>query len=140
MMNKSEGITRFKTPVSVLARILPVLTLVWLAACTGHPKTGPEDTTPDKEVFVGMASYADLRDVPVEGSQPVLYTAAHRTLPFGTHVLVTNLQNNHSVIVVITHRGPEQADQILQVNLAAGRELAMPSGSAVQVRLEVVHD
>jgi rare lipoprotein A (peptidoglycan hydrolase) len=132
--------TRIKMAFSILAGILPVIWLLGLAGCMGHPSTGPSDTGPEKEVFVGLASFADLKDMPVEGGQSVLYTAAHRTLPFGTHVMVTNLQNNHSVIVTITHRGPEQADQIMQVNLAAGRELNMPSGSAVQVRLEVVHE
>jgi rare lipoprotein A len=54
-------------------------------------------------------------------------TAAHRTLPFGTHVLVTNLENNKSVVVTISDRGPEQKERIIDVSLAAAQALDMLS-------------
>jgi rare lipoprotein A len=58
-------------------------------------------------------------------------TAAHRTLPFGTKVLVTNTRNGKSVVVRITDRGPYGRGRIIDVSRAAARELDMiGSGTA----------
>jgi rare lipoprotein A len=59
-------------------------------------------------------------------------TAAHRTLPFGAKVLVTNARNGKSVIVRITDRGPYGRGRIIDVSPAAARELDMiDSGTAI---------
>lgn len=59
-------------------------------------------------------------------------TAAHRTLPFGTNVLVTNIGNGKTVVVRITDRGPYRRGRIIDVSTAAARELDMiDSGTAV---------
>ncbi len=65
-------------------------------------------------------------------------TAAHRTLPFGTHVMVTNLQNNRSVTVRINDRGPFVKDRIIDLSLAAARQLEMLGPGVIPVRLEVL--
>ena len=58
-------------------------------------------------------------------------TAAHRTLPFGTRVLVTNLRNGKTVVVRITDRGPYGRGRIIDVSHAAALELDMiDSGTA----------
>ena len=58
-------------------------------------------------------------------------TAAHRTLPFGTKVLVTNARNGKTVVVRITDRGPYGRGRIIDVSRAAARELDMiDSGTA----------
>jgi rare lipoprotein A len=60
------------------------------------------------------------------------FTAAHRTLPFGTMVLVTNVHNGRTVVVRITDRGPYGRGRIIDVSRAAARELDMiDSGTAV---------
>src|SRR5690606_12318724 len=51
-------------------------------------------------------------------------TAAHRTLPFGTKVKVTNLRNDQSVVVVINYRGPFTASRALDLSKAAFDEIA----------------
>ena len=51
------------------------------------------------------------------------YVAAHRTLPFGTFVRVTNLKNMKSVIVSIMDRGPRKKSRIIDVSAIAAREL-----------------
>lgn len=59
-------------------------------------------------------------------------TAAHRTLPFGTRVLVTNVRNGKTVIVRIVDRGPYGRGRIIDVSRAAARELDMiDSGTAM---------
>ena len=66
------------------------------------------------------------------------YTAAHRTLPLGTRVRVTNTKNGHSVEVRINDRGPYGAGRIIDVSEAAARDLGMIQAGVVPVTVEVV--
>jgi len=65
-------------------------------------------------------------------------TAAHRTLPFDTMVRVTNLNNGKSTVVRITDRGPFVEGRIIDLSLAAAREIGSVGPGVVPVRLEVV--
>jgi rare lipoprotein A len=59
-------------------------------------------------------------------------TAAHRTLPFGTRVLVTNVRNGKTVVVRIVDRGPYCRGRNIDLSRAAARELDMiDSGTAM---------
>jgi len=64
--------------------------------------------------------------------------AAHRTLPFGTFVRVTNLNNLKSVIVSIMDRGPRKKSRIIDVSTAAAKELGFVRAGITRVRIEVV--
>jgi rare lipoprotein A len=65
-------------------------------------------------------------------------TAAHRTLPFETMVRVTNLNNGKSTIVRITDRGPFVNNRIIDLSLAAAREVDSVGPGVVPVRAEVL--
>jgi len=65
-------------------------------------------------------------------------TAAHRTLPFDTWVEVTNLSNNKRVDVRITDRGPFVNGRIIDLSLAAAREIDMVAAGIVRVRIKVI--
>ena len=65
-------------------------------------------------------------------------TAAHRTLPFDTMVRVTNLSNGKSTTVRITDRGPFVANRIIDLSLAAAREIESVGPGVVPVRIEVL--
>lgn len=65
-------------------------------------------------------------------------TAAHRTLPFQTWVRVYDLDNNRTVEVRITDRGPFVAGRIIDVSHAAARELEMIGPGVARVRIEVI--
>jgi rare lipoprotein A len=65
-------------------------------------------------------------------------TAAHRTLPFDTMVRVTNLNNGKSTTVRITDRGPFVSNRIIDLSLAAAREIESVGPGVVPVRLEVL--
>jgi rare lipoprotein A len=65
-------------------------------------------------------------------------TAAHRTLPFGTRVRVTNLENGRSVIVRINDRGPFKEERILDLSYAAAEELQLIAPGKARVRLDVL--
>ena len=65
-------------------------------------------------------------------------TAAHRTLPFETMVRVTNLNNGKSTTVRITDRGPFVDNRIIDLSLAAAREIDSVGPGVVHVRVEVL--
>ncbi|MBW4691464.1 MAG: septal ring lytic transglycosylase RlpA family protein [Lyngbya sp. HA4199-MV5] len=65
-------------------------------------------------------------------------TAAHRTLPFGTQVRVTNVANGQSVVVRINDRGPFSADRVIDLSTAAARVLGLIQAGVAPVRLDVL--
>ena len=65
-------------------------------------------------------------------------TAAHRSLPFGSQVKVTNLSNQRSVIVRINDRGPYYQGRIIDLSLAAAERLEMVNSGIANVKLEVL--
>jgi rare lipoprotein A len=69
---------------------------------------------------------------------PDALTMAHRTLPFGTLVRVTNLENQRSVDVTVNDRGPFVAGRIADLSLAAARQLGMVDDGVVDAQIEVI--
>lgn len=65
-------------------------------------------------------------------------TAAHKTLPFGTRVRVTNLSNNESVEVVINDRGPYVENRIIDLSKSAAEKLGFVNQGLADIRLEVI--
>jgi len=65
-------------------------------------------------------------------------TAAHRSLPLGTKIKVTNLKNNRSLIVRVNDRGPFISSRILDVSMAAAKKLGFLGAGVAYVRSEVV--
>ena len=88
-----------------------------------------------------VASYygkelAGQRTASGERFNPGAMTAAHRTLPFGTRVRVTNIHNGRSVIVRINDRGPFVKGRSIDLSSGAARAIGM--GTAGNVRMEVI--
>lgn len=67
-------------------------------------------------------------------------TAAHRSLPFGTKVLVTNVRNSKSVEVSINDRGPWLAGRVIDLSTSAAEQLGMKKAGNALVKLEVVNE
>jgi peptidoglycan lytic transglycosylase len=65
-------------------------------------------------------------------------TAAHRSLPFGTKVRVTDVATNKTVVVRITDRGPFVRNRVLDLSLAAARSLGITDSGVAQVRADVI--
>lgn len=65
-------------------------------------------------------------------------TAAHKELPFGTFVKVTNIKNNKNVIIRINDRGPYKKNRILDLSYAAAKKLDMINDGIADVKLEIV--
>ncbi|MCK1542404.1 septal ring lytic transglycosylase RlpA family protein [Bradyrhizobium sp. 179] len=104
----------------------------------------PDNLRPSKsfnKAFTGKASfYSYTKGKTASGS---LYhrdemTAAHRSLPFGTRVRVTDIASSRSVIVRIADRGPWIRDRVLDLSLGAARGLAITDRGVAQVRVEVL--
>jgi rare lipoprotein A len=66
------------------------------------------------------------------------FTAAHRTLPLGTRLLVTNLRNGRTVEVRVNDRGPVAAGRIIDLSYAAAQELGAVSDGIFPVRVRVL--
>jgi rare lipoprotein A len=97
----------------------------------------------DGRVEVGNASWYGVPFHGRRASNGEIYdmnrmTAAHRTLPFDTMVRVTNLTNGKSAWVRITDRGPFVENRIIDLSLAAARELEMVAAGVASVRVEIL--
>ena len=96
---------------------------------------------PSSRVHRGMASWYGKRWQGRRTASGARYdrhqlTAAHRTAPFGTQALVTNLANGRVVRVRITDRGPHTRHRILDLSYAAARQLAMLQTGTARVQVE----
>jgi rare lipoprotein A len=88
--------------------------------------------------WVGKASYYKLGGRTASGSHVGAYTAAHRTLPFGSRVRVTNLKNNRSVVLTINDRGPFTGGRVIDVSANAADVLGFRSAGVAQVKVEPI--
>lgn len=68
------------------------------------------------------------------------FSAAHRTLPFGTKVKVTNLKNGKAVILKINDRGPHVKTRIIDLSKAAAKVIDLMRYGAARVSIEVISD
>jgi rare lipoprotein A len=90
---------------------------------------------------IGLASWYGPPYTNRKGADGTIYdqnamTAAHRTLPMGSTVRVTNLTNNESVLVRITDRGPFVEGRIIDLSLAAAKAVDLYRAGVAQVRVE----
>ena len=83
-----------------------------------------------KHSFSGMCAY-----YPGRGGG---LTAAHKTLPFGTRVRITDSKTGRSVIVVINDRGPFNKGRVLDLSTTAAKELDMMERGVVLVEADVL--
>jgi rare lipoprotein A len=103
---------------------LPLAVVFSLAICPVHAESGR------------AAFYGGGRTASGERTGPNDLTAAHRTLPFGTKVRVTNHHNGRTVVVRIVDRGPYGRGRIIDLSRAAARELDMISAGTAMVIIE----
>jgi rare lipoprotein A len=103
----------------------------------------PKQLKPARAFDVGTASwYGEAFDgkTTASGEPYDMYelTAAHRTLPMGTWVKVTNLRNRRWVLVRINDRGPVPTDRIIDLSYSAAKVLKMSGRGIARVRLDLM--
>jgi len=109
-----------------------------VAAPAAAPAAATADVTEGKIAYYGR-KFAGRKTASGERFNPAAMTMAHKTLPFGTRVKVTNLATKRSVILRVNDRGPfGAADRVGDVSQAAARQLRMLRSGVVNAKLEVV--
>jgi rare lipoprotein A len=119
--------------------LLATLSLILALGCAG-PRSLRGGDLPSE---TGTASYYGREFHGRETASGRTYrrdemTAAHRTLPFGTRVRVTNLENGRSVVVTITDRGPFRRERVIDLSKRAARKLDFLRAGTTRVRLDVL--
>ncbi len=111
------------------------LVIAVLVAC--HAAPPPQHAT---NMYRGYASWYGEAQMTASGERfnKHALTAAHRTLPLGTRVRVTNTRNGKSVVVRINDRGPYGGSRIIDLSEAAARELGMIDAGVAPVVIEVL--
>src|SRR5712664_497105 len=122
------------SPRRVLAGLgLVSLTLVVLSCAETQRPSSPAAAPlePTKRI-VGLASWYGQRHqgLPTE----------HRTLPFGTRLRVTNVENGRSVVVRVNDRGPHVPGRVLDLSLGAAKALGMVGEGVARVEIVVLAD
>ena len=100
--------------------------------------TGCASSTSDGLASYYADKYQGRKTANGETFDTTRLTAAHRTLPFGTRVRVTNVVNGKSVVVRVNDRGPFVAGRVIDLSAAAAKQLDMLRAGVVKVKLEVV--
>ena len=126
-----------------ISRFLVVMAAVVLTACSA-PKT--PKTSMDHHAgatFTGLSSwygraFNGRRTASGERFNMHKLTAAHKTLPFGTVLEVTNLANDKTVLVTVNDRGPFVKNRVLDLSYGAAKVLGFAGAGTAQVRARVV--
>jgi rare lipoprotein A len=115
--------------------LISLCLLSLLAGCASH------EIDPHGYDETGAASYYGARHhgkrtASGEAFNQNALTAAHRQLPFGTRVRITNLNNDKAVIVRINDRGPHRRGRLIDVSRGAAAQLGMLRSGVARVRIQ----
>lgn len=117
-----------------------------IIGCGSIPKFGlggPKKSSSDKDALSGMASwyggkFHGRRTANGEKYNMNGISAAHKTLPFGTVVRVTNLNNGRTIDVRINDRGPFIKGRIIDLSKGAAKKIDMINDGVIPVKLQVL--
>jgi rare lipoprotein A len=128
---------RFPKRIICLLSGIALLTIGGCATVPRYPRAK------DRHALTGIASYYGRgfhgkKTASGERFSKRALTAAHRTLPFGTRVRVTNLDNGKSVVVKINDRGPFKKNRIIDLSQAAAKKIDMMKTGTARVKLKVL--
>lgn len=121
-----------------------LLIISFLFAFTSTPNAdSPGLDTDLGKIFKGKASYYGVKlngrkTASGEIMDKTLFTCAHKTLPFGTMLEVTNVKNQKKVIVRVNDRGPYSNSRILDISYAAAEEIEMINSGITNIEAIVI--
>ncbi|MEB0079453.1 septal ring lytic transglycosylase RlpA family protein [Pseudomonas sp. CCI3.2] len=108
-----------------------------LAGCASHDINSRGYNETGSASFYG-AKHQGKRTASGERFDQNSLTAAHRDLPFGTRLLVTNLDNNKTVEVRVNDRGPHTRGRLIDLSRKAAEQLGMLGAGVAQVRVQTL--
>jgi rare lipoprotein A len=119
---------------------LRTLSAAAMAASMAFPVTTGTANAKAQPAKCGGASWYAMSSKTASGERmnPQNFTAAHRSLGFGTKLKVTNQGNGKSVVVRINDRGPFKKSRVIDVSKAAANQLGMVSAGVGRICYEVV--
>ena len=120
--------------------VLIVLTSLLLSACASQGQIDPHGYRAEGQASYYGARHHGNKTASGERFDQNALTAAHRTLPFGSRVQVTNLRNDKTVVVRINDRGPYAKKRIIDLSQKAAEQLDMLRDGVVPVRVEQLAD
>lgn len=128
----------------VLANILAILCLVATMAAGPVTQGSSSKKTAPNPYQIGRASWYGKQfhgrsTASGEAYDMFQFTAAHRQLPLGTWVRVTNLHNGRSITVRINDRGPYVVNRIIDLSYGAAQMLDLRARGTTKVRLDIVN-
>ena len=109
-----------------------------MAAPAAAPAAASGDAASEGKVAHYGAKFNGRKTASGEVFNVNAMTMAHKTLPFGTRVKVTNLANKKSVVVRVNDRGPTDPGRIGDLTTGAARKIGMTKAGVADARLEVV--
>ena len=142
-MGEGEGKAEFKINLTSWRKLTPfvsvLLLIILLTGCGCLNATAPRKGRSQ----VGMASWYGKKFHGRPTSSGEIFdmyklTAAHKELPLGTRVRVTNLKNRKSVIVKVNDRGPFVKGRIIDLSYGAAKKIGMVEDGVTRVRVEIV--
>ncbi|MEK1905027.1 MAG: septal ring lytic transglycosylase RlpA family protein [Pseudomonas sp.] len=114
--------------------ILPLL----LVGCASQGVVAPHGYRAEGQASWYGAKHHGRKTASGERFDQNALTAAHRELPFGTQVRVTNLSNSKSVVVRINDRGPHTRNRLIDLSQQAAKQIDMLRSGVAPVRVEVL--
>ena len=120
--------------------ILIAIASLLLSACASQGKIDPDGYRAEGQASYYGARHHGNKTASGERFDQHALTAAHRSLPFGSRVQVTNLRNDKTVVVRINDRGPYAKKRIIDLSQKAAEELDMLRDGVIPVRVEQLSD
>src|SRR5262245_38400857 len=138
--DRSGATTRRASPEPARTASLFAVQRAKVAAKKTTPSTSDKPAAGAQGEGYGLASYYsyDPKTASGEKFNPNELTAAHRTLPFGTRLRVTNVKTGQSVTVRVNDRGPFVPGRVVDVSRSAAESLGMVGQGVAKVKLDVV--
>ncbi|MEM7008295.1 MAG: septal ring lytic transglycosylase RlpA family protein [Thermodesulfobacteriota bacterium] len=138
-----------KIKILLILAVIPILFACGKKDVGSYPAPAPKPKphspgyTIEGSTQIGLASWYGLEEhnnyaASGERFSKYDYTAAHKTLPLGTVVRVTNLENGRDVVVKVNDRGPFVGDRIIDLSHAPAQSIDMIQKGVVKVKVEVV--
>jgi rare lipoprotein A len=125
-------------PARWLVGGLCVLAVLVLVGCSSTPRSSGSGHSDAGQASYYGNEFHGRKTANGERFDQGQLTAAHRTLPFGTRVKVTNTQNGKTVVVRVNDRGPFVKGRIIDLSSSAFKSIASLNAGVVPVRIQVL--